>query len=274
MMNIEAREGLRDDDRPELGAVSADGPGLAQAFFLPGVGGSEFDFDFETLDSHVGTHLRLRLAAYPGMGARGAVLSSMRATAAAVAADIQERQPEGSVALIGYSFGGSLSLEVSRQLSLSGRCVGFLGILDAPFGIEELQGLFAVLRLATVPRRAAKALVEATARTEVSLRLMNAATAPTAGNQGRGEAVRRALLTHLRTKALAGWRPEACHAPGVLICTGVLGQENRDRWQALCPNLVHVRVDAQHESLLGRDSVEEVAAALLQASRSRGLVPT
>lgn len=245
----------------------------AEAYFLPGVGAAEAEF--AALDAHLAPRLRLRPAAYPGMGARGAVLSDMRATAGVVAADILGGPGRGPVALVGYSFGGSLALEVSRQLRAAGRDTAFLGVLDAPFGIGELRGLFEVLRLATVPRRAAKALVEAGARSETALRLMAAATAP-AGDGGRGddrgEPVRRALLTHLRTKALAGWTPEGCPAPGVLISTGILGEANLRRWLALCPNLAPVRVEAQHEALLDGDTAGRVAAALLEAAGDHGLL--
>ncbi len=259
---------LGDEDEQRNEGSKTTGETVAEAFFLAGVGGEEPEL--EDLSRRVERHLTLIPVEYPAAGARGAVLSNMRVTAQVVASDILRRPASGAVSLVGYSFGGSLALEVANQLTSAGRTVGFLGILDAPFGMEELRGLFEVLRLSTAARRAAKKMVEASAASEVTLRLMSAAASPTVIGLNRAEPVRRALLTHLRTKALAGWEPEACRAPGVLICTGVLGDANRDRWMSLCPNLSYVQVDSEHETLLMGDSMDRVAAALVEAIQGTG----
>jgi amino acid adenylation domain-containing protein len=44
---------------------------------------------------------------------------------------IRDRQPDGSLALVGYSFGGLLAYEVARQAVDAGQQVDWLGILDA-----------------------------------------------------------------------------------------------------------------------------------------------
>lgn len=238
--------------------------GGVEAFFLAGVGGDEPEFD--DLKARLAPLLRLVPATYPDAGARGAVLSDMAATAEVVVADIVRRRAAGPLALVGYSFGGSLALEVAAQLTRAGRTVDFLCVLDAPFRMQELRGLFEVLRLATAPRRAVKKVVEAATLSEVTLRLVSTA-APAVMGLNRAEPVRRALLTHLRGKALDGWTPPTSRAAGLLICTGVLGEANRDRWQSLCPNLACVMVDGDHERLLMDEALERVAGALVAATR-------
>lgn len=249
-------------------AAGPDDAGARPAFFLGGVGND--DPEFPELSERLRPHLRLVPVAYPDAGARGAVLSSMAATAEAVTADILRRRPSGAIGLVGYSFGGSLALEVAAQLGRAARRVDLLCPLDAPFSLDELRGQFEALRLATAPRRAVKKVVEAAALSEVTLRLVTGAASAGMMGPARGDPVRRALLTHLRAKALAGWRPEGCGARGVLVCTGVLGEANRARWQALCPNLDRVDVGGRHETLLAGGSLDRVVEALAGAVRRAG----
>lgn len=234
--------------------------GIGHAFFLGGVGGD--DPEFAELERRLRPWLRLVPVDYPDAGARGAVLSNMAATAAVVTADIQRLQPRGGVALVGYSFGGSLALEVANQLVRAGRIIDLLCPLDAPFRMDELRGLFEKLRLATAPRQAVKKVVEVAALSEVTLRLVTGAASPDVLGEARANPVRRALLTHLRTKALASWQPAGCQAPGVLVCTGVLGAENRDRWLSLCPHLGCVDIGGDHERLLQGASLDRVVEAV------------
>jgi thioesterase domain-containing protein len=250
-----------------LATAATDPLDAGHAFFLGGVGGD--DPEFAELARRLRPHLRLVPVDYPDAGARGAVLSSMAATAAVVTADIERLQPRGGIALVGYSFGGSLALEVANQLTRAGRTVDLLCPLDAPFRMDELRGLFEKLRLATAPRQAMKKVVEAAALSEVTLRLVTNAASPDVVGGARANPVRRALLTHLRTKALAGWRPEGCDAPGLLVSTGVLGAENRARWLSLCPGLACVEIGGEHERLLQGASLDRVVEALAGAVRRR-----
>jgi thioesterase domain-containing protein len=43
---------------------------------------------------------------------------------------IQTIQPHGSYFLVGYSFGGTISFEIARQLTARGQKVAWLGLLD------------------------------------------------------------------------------------------------------------------------------------------------
>jgi thioesterase domain-containing protein len=52
---------------------------------------------------------------------------------------IHNRQPDGPLALAGYSLGGLLAYEVARQVVAAGQQVDWLGILDAPAPSMEQQ---------------------------------------------------------------------------------------------------------------------------------------
>ena len=54
----------------------------------------------------------------------------MEAAAARYCDDIQVFQPQGPIALAGFSFGGLLAYEVARQLSAAGRDIALLAIFD------------------------------------------------------------------------------------------------------------------------------------------------
>ena len=47
-------------------------------------------------------------------------------------ATIRSRQPDGPLALVGFSFGGLLAYEVARQAVDAGQQVDWLGVLDTP----------------------------------------------------------------------------------------------------------------------------------------------
>jgi thioesterase domain-containing protein len=65
----------------------------------------------------------------PDVAASTRLLTNISATARHVADTNARRQPEGPIHLAGCSLGGSIALEAARQLSDSGRKIGFLEIL-------------------------------------------------------------------------------------------------------------------------------------------------
>jgi acyl transferase domain-containing protein/NADPH:quinone reductase-like Zn-dependent oxidoreductase/thioesterase domain-containing protein/acyl carrier protein len=56
--------------------------------------------------------------------------ASIEELAAPLVAEIQQQQPAGSVALLGYSFGGGVAYEMTRQLRAAGRDVAHLFLVD------------------------------------------------------------------------------------------------------------------------------------------------
>lgn len=232
----------------------------ATTFLLPGVCGDEPDL--VVFRSRLREHFRFIVVELPDAGSRGAVLTDVRATAAFVTAQITHHQPTGPVSLIGFSFGASTALEVAAQLTDQGRAITFLGVLDGPFASDEMQGWFDRLRRATSAKRTVRTLFQVAASTDATRRMAWSAVSPDHVGQERSDPVRRAMLAHLRGKALKAWQPRPCLADGVLIRTATFGDANRARWQALCPHLRLVEIGGAHEDLLHDGSLEAVIETL------------
>ena len=229
-------------------------------FLLPGVCGDEPDL--VVFRDRLRAEFDFTVVALPDAGSPGAVLTDMAATAAFVVAQIVAHQPAGPVSLIGFSFGASTALEVAAQLADQGRAIAFLGVLDGPFASDEMQGWFELLRRATSAKQTVRTLFEVAASTDATRRIAWSAVSPDHVGRERSDPVRRAMLAHLRGKALKGWQPRTCLAQGVLLRTATFGEANRARWTALCPNLRPVEIGGRHEDLLHDGSLEAVVETL------------
>ena len=246
---------------------------MPEAYILPGVFGDQVEL--AELRQRLRGRLDFELVALPGDGAPGPVLANMVETASAVADEIERRSPAGAIALAGYSFGASAALATAVQLIGRGREIGWLGILDGPFKVEELSGRYAELRRATgIKAAAGRAAVDVAGAADGTRRLVLSAASSALLGADRSQLVRRALLTHLRNKALEKWLPPSCGANGVHISTGSYGPNNRARWAELCPNLWQVDVTAGHEDLLKGKAFESVVSALVQSSQSVSFEPS
>ena len=245
----------------------ADAPcaGGMQAFFIPSVFGDEPHL--VDLRDRLRGCLALDLVALPDAGARGAILTDMQATGRGVADEILRRQPTGPLALIGYSFGASVALEVAAQLTRAGRTIAFLGILDGPFSPPDVSGTSGGTPHPAASRQFVKAVVVEATESMNILRRIALTAAPTAKSGfDVAQPMRRAILWHLRNKALVGWTPPNCDAKGLHVSTGAYGADNARRWRDLCPNLACVDVPSAHEHLLHGASLDAVVAALTRAT--------
>lgn len=242
------------------------------AFLVPGALG--VDPPLENLRTRLSDEVRLDLVDMPDIGCLGSVIASIPATAEIVAADIVRRCPSGVLSLVGFSFGGSVALEVATQLSRAGRDIAFLGILDAPFKGSDMRDGYSA-RFNPVNRaRAVVRSMKSAAGTETR-RLIAAAAASDQERWGKSHMIRKALIRHLRSKALGAWVPQACQARGLLLWTGEMGgRANLTRWQELCPNLRLVPVPGDHQKLLEGASLEAVATALAAALRQHAGEPS
>ncbi|WP_237477176.1 thioesterase domain-containing protein [Lichenibacterium dinghuense] len=244
-----------------------DAGGGRDAFLIPSVFGDEPQL--RDLRARLRGVLRFDMLALPDAGARGALLTDMAATGRMIAHEIERRRPTGPVALVGYSFGASMALEVAAQLAEAGRRVSFLAVLDGPFEpptVAPRPGPSASVLAA--PRRLLKTVaVDAVGSMNTVRRLVAKAATPDAEPGDRAEAMRRAMLWHLRNKALKGWSPRGCPALGLRVTTGDYGTANAARWAELCPNLHVVAVEAVHEHLLKDDALDAVSYALIAAVR-------
>ena len=234
-----------------------------EAFLLPGVFGDEQPL--VDLRHRLQGTLNLELVEIPSGRSQGCVLTDMVATGNVLADEIVKRRPYGYISLVGYSFGASVALEVAAQLIHRKRHIAFLGILDGPFGTDELPGRHAELQQAvTVKGMIRKVVVDIAGSVDETRRAVLTLSSPAVIGADRSNLVRRAVLTHLRNKALRGWTPPRCEAQGLHVFTGNYGSFNRARWVELCPNLTQVPVEVFHERLL-EDALEAVATALTKA---------
>ena len=86
-----------------------------------------------------------------GMDGVDAPLDRIEAMAEFHLAAIRQLQPHGPYLLIGYSFGGLVSLEIARRLSTAGEPIALLALLDSyPYRsyLPPLQSLRLLVRLA------------------------------------------------------------------------------------------------------------------------------
>ena len=236
------------------------------AFLIPSVFGDEEQL--RDLRERLRGTIAFDVLVLPDAGARGALLTDMAATGRLLVEEIGRRRPDGPVALVGYSFGASMALEVAAQLGDAGRPVAFLAALDGPFEPPRVAGATPVFPVLAGPRRLLKSLVVDAADSMPTMRRLVVGAAPSDPSApARAEPMRRAMLWHLRNKALTGWTPRGCPAPGLHVSTGDYGPDNLALWARLCPNLETVDVCATHELLLRGESLDIVAAALVAAVR-------
>ncbi len=233
-----------------------------QAFLIPGVFGD--DPQLVHLRKHLCGTLNLELVEIPDVMAQGCVLTDMVATGKVIADEIAKRCPHGDVSLVGFSFGASAALEVAAQLIHRERRVAFLGILDGPFGADVAIGRTVMQRALTTKGIIKKVVVNMAGSIDETRRAVLTFSSAALAGTDRSNLVRRAVLTHLRSKALRGWTPPQCEVPGLHVFTGQYGSLNRELWADLCPGLEQIQVNVHHEHLLD-ETLEAVAAALTNA---------
>ena len=244
--------------------VADEGALRAKAFLLPAILGDEPQL--VALRQRLEGRVAFDLLGLPDVDAPAALLSSMDKTARIVVDEIVRRQPTGPIALIGFSFGASLALEVAAQLIRKQRTVAFLGVLDGAFRTDELKrSKTELLRLSLTAAGIGSLISRFLERLNNRRRLFIAARSGST-RVLQSPAIRDALLVDFRCKALNSWQPPACSARGVAIFSGGLGEENRIRWASLCPNLAVLNVEAEHGSFLKGPSLEMIVQALAERS--------
>jgi amino acid adenylation domain-containing protein len=115
-------------------------------FCLPGAGGTAFTF--RTLAAKLHTRRPILAIELHNLRVGPSVLESLERTAQAVVGRMREVQPVGPYAILGYSFGGNLAVEVARQLIANDHRVELVAILDA-YAPGSLRGPSGLRKLAT-----------------------------------------------------------------------------------------------------------------------------
>lgn len=105
-----------------------DGTGVP-LFCMPGIGGHAFQY--RQLVAHLKTHRPILGMQLYDLDVPPATFESIEDTARAVVTEIRKERASGPYALMGYSFGGLLALEIARQLLGAGEAVEMVGLLDA-----------------------------------------------------------------------------------------------------------------------------------------------
>ncbi|MBL8748438.1 MAG: amino acid adenylation domain-containing protein, partial [Planctomycetes bacterium] len=98
-------------------------------FCMPGIGGHAFQY--RKLVERMQTRRPVLGLQLYDLEVPPATFESIEDTATAVVREIRKERPRGPYALMGYSFGGLLALEIARQLVGAGEPVELVGLLDA-----------------------------------------------------------------------------------------------------------------------------------------------
>jgi acetoacetyl-CoA synthetase len=204
-------------------------------------------------------------------------LVNMKAIGAAVARDIDQRSPKGSLRLAGYSFGGSVAFEAAQHLISARRSVCFLGLIDVrPPSLEHI----AKARSWGTPMRLLRKIRGS--RQDMAYRVLRELLGRFFSSDSRRhhvlsmvkrfwpsreEFVRRALLFYCRRRAMAAWRPSAIRGTVFLA----ISQENLyslDQWKRLCPESNVVMLPGEHLHVLKSPSFEVLSSAFESAARN------
>jgi thioesterase domain-containing protein len=262
--------------------------GLRTLFLAPGILGDEPRL--ANLRAALGGIAHCETLDLPELGAPLEVLESLEATAALLAARIQERQPHGPISIGGYSYGGFLAQQISTELESAGREVDRLYLFDPvpplasnidtpptaieapPAGVKSLPHANAATsgsRFVRRPDESYQLFVERLAfQFLLRTRQFRAARALALRSWSKYDFSRRTmrrrdLLTVFRGNSLRRWQPKACAARTVLFA-GELAEsiDYSVFWQRLCPHLSVEHLGANHWALFEPKPLKSIVARL------------
>ncbi len=200
-------------------------------------------------------------------------LRSVGATAAAYAAAVVEHHPQGPFVLAGYSGGGTVAVEMARQLAAAGRRPDLVVLLDAHFVSRLLLGPERIRLQSWIDagrRRAQQrvALSPVAERVPRLRRFQNPQTVAEVREARRrlreGEpldtVLRRRMARIEMTAGLSRWVARRYDGPVVAVCTARFS--TADRWRAVVPDLTVVDVPGGHVSFIRPPQVDLVVEAL------------
>ncbi len=213
----------------------------------------------------------------PGLREPGTTPSALGLLVTRYTGMVKEAFPDGPYCLAGWSMGGVIAYEVTRELERDGAEVGLLALLDAPFRVpadrpadaEQLTWQFVhdaaqSLGMADVPDASAAELFDWLAAA------LGGGTALTAQLRNRLEvfSAHFRLMTGYDPAALAGLAAPV-RAPAVIIsASDSPNAATRTQWPALLTGRV-VSVDGDHYSFLKPPAVSAAAEAILKPCHSR-----
>ncbi len=221
-------------------------------FCLPGMPGSAFTF--RTLATKLQTSRTIIAIEFQGLEIELSVFDSIRSTARAVIEGIRKVQPVGPYALLGYSFGGNIAIEVARELIADGEEVELAMILDAhapgsmrtPSGLRKINAYLRIMRRQT-PQENYTYMLDRIHQRLFRRRQKPLATDPTPALQGTEIERRIAEITERSIRALGAHRPEMFPGRIVLVratelddWSEVADPSGTCAWNAICRGGVDV----------------------------------
>lgn len=200
-----------------------------------------------------------------GLDGQTAPLDSIPAMAARYIRELRAVQPHGPYRVVGYCFGGSVGLEMARQLEDVGEEVDSLVVIDGGLPLETARAAstfargWAVLR-ARGPREAIRAGIRRYAhRGKV---LWDGSFGGTEG----AERARYRSVAEAADRAFGTFHPRPSQAPITLIRSTRdhfgLGSDWHIGWDAYTPKFESVAIDSDHYSLFSDAVVDQVADAI------------
>ena len=186
------------------------------------------------------------------------------------AAAINECRPDGPCEIFGYSIGGLVALETARQLTMAGREVSMVGILDTAPPTVPVAPESTSVALSLVSRGLGlePPFDPATVGTESELIAMLSARTIEARILPASLAidyVRAMVRTYMGNgQAADRYRPSAYHGPTAILFTrDGDAVRHRDLWHRFAPGISRTDVlDLDHFSLIGAVAAPAVHAVI------------
>jgi amino acid adenylation domain-containing protein len=266
------------------------------AFLFPGLYGD--DLRLASLRVALESRVRFALVDYPDWTEMAAAPSIAETIVTAALAQVVQTSPTGPVALVGYSYGGRVALQVAQRLIGMGRTVSLLGVMDSnvsSHSLGERQRLVRKLRhfrqeVASSFAFAGIAGVAGFAAARCAYDVVGLRSARRTAWFWRSLLAHRSLLVLnrwlqmvLRLAAAAEWAPRpdlaALPIPTLLFATDdhEPGTPDDLGWGKRCAMLQVVRLGGDHETMLDRPHrdplCEHLIAALLQNGEFKTLSP-
>ncbi len=272
-------------------APAPEPPKGTPAFLVPGLWGSvpllaKLTQGFEG-------QLAFHICKIPGLETPARTLGDVGGLAESVVREIQARQPEGEIGIVGYSTGGMIACEAASRLERLGRRVSGLCILDSPLPgrVENFAPWLLETMLPILLRSSSRA------RKTAALRLLGGPAERSglprdvesflflfylrlglleparrlllAGRDRRSaewtSACRRRLIVRLSLRGALAWSPPPCRAPMLLVAADqVQGLGQVERWREAYPQIEVVEVRAAHAKMFEPAKLARFKPALLR----------
>jgi len=228
-------------------------------FFLSGLGSA---FEFRGLAAKMHTRRPILGIETHNLEVEPSVLESIEGTAGAIVGRMREVQPVGPYAILGYSFGGNLAVEVARQLIANGQTVELAAIIDSYVPGSSPSGLGKATKHLRIMARLNPHGIYAYISSHIKRRLFSLFQ-----NSRKSEIERRiAKVSKHGLRAYHAHRPEVFSGRIVLVRANGLDPSDWDEpsgtrgWSSICKGGVDViPMGCRHEDFLKEPHLTDLA---------------